>query len=342
MFCMIGQPHHPMFSHRYHHRRHGPCMGHIIPKIIFMGAVASIAMNLAWYVVSLLLSSSVPLALLLLGFLAYNWSATYRDCRNFAPCGKSRFKHNNNCGHGRPMRCHPRAFSSRRFGCNRNDTNRQQTSEEEVKDATILEQDKLCSKIMSKIFSKVSDSVVHPLHHADEYEEDYKEIRIFLDVPGIGKDHMKITVDDDENILNISGKRSDRSGEEPTFTRRFALHKLHMDSSKLTAELKNGVLSLSIPKKERPEPREIRIGQSPVHADNSSTNNINYAAAAEEKEEKKDVVTIVETVVEEEDNDEKEDHEALEAENLERHASNSNEKVEEEEETTWNEVIMPM
>lgn len=88
-----------------------------------------------------------------------------------------------------------------------------------------------------------------------------------VDLPGIEKSDVSITVDD--NRLSIRGERQKETKMEDknavrmersfgTFYRSLRLPKTVMEDE-IKASFKNGVLSLDIPKTEKSKPREIEI-----------------------------------------------------------------------------------
>jgi HSP20 family protein len=89
-------------------------------------------------------------------------------------------------------------------------------------------------------------------------EETSKEFKIDLSVPGMGKADFKIDVED--GVLNISSeKEEDKTDNDKNFKRRefsyssfsrsFSLPD-NVDESAINAKYNNGVLQLTIPKKE--------------------------------------------------------------------------------------------
>ncbi len=104
--------------------------------------------------------------------------------------------------------------------------------------------------------------------------EDDDALRIVADVPGMSADDIAITLH--EGVLVIEGKihdeqtRHDGEGEdtEPrylfrerqslSFKRSFKLGR-DLDGDNVTATVDNGVLTVLLPKVERPEPRQIAI-----------------------------------------------------------------------------------
>lgn len=90
---------------------------------------------------------------------------------------------------------------------------------------------------------------------------------IQAEVPGIKKEELKITVKD--GMLEIAGEHKQEKEEKDEkhhfIERRYGKfsRKLQVpddaDASKITADLKDGVLTLRIPKSEKSKPVEIKI-----------------------------------------------------------------------------------
>ncbi len=101
---------------------------------------------------------------------------------------------------------------------------------------------------------------------ADVHETD-DSFLVQLDVPGIDKNDVKVKFED--NTLIVSGERKYESKEEEknyrqieriygTFTRTLRLPK-DVDAQKISANYKNGVLEITLPKAEEVKPKEIEI-----------------------------------------------------------------------------------
>lgn len=96
--------------------------------------------------------------------------------------------------------------------------------------------------------------------------EDSTGITLRADLPGVPKDKLKLQVE--AGTLTIEGEVSIPMPESmeatyaevgvPRFRRVFTLSK-ELDSAKVSAEFKHGVLSLRIPKAEHAQPRRIDI-----------------------------------------------------------------------------------
>ena len=96
-----------------------------------------------------------------------------------------------------------------------------------------------------------------------------KDAFIFkADLPGVKEDDVDISVTG--NQLTVSGKREEEKREEGeryfayerssgSFSRSFTLPE-GVDSEHVSAELKNGVLTLMLPKRPEVQPKRIRLG----------------------------------------------------------------------------------
>jgi HSP20 family protein len=100
---------------------------------------------------------------------------------------------------------------------------------------------------------------------ADIYETD-DALNVVLEVPGVEKNSVDIRVED--GVLKIDGRLdfSKYQGLQPLYTeynvghysRSFRLLS-RIDQNKIAAELKDGVLSLVLPKVEEAKPRTIQV-----------------------------------------------------------------------------------
>ena len=97
------------------------------------------------------------------------------------------------------------------------------------------------------------------------YEFD-ESLKLWADLPGVKEKDVAVTLK--EGLLTIVGQVATDmyTGLRPMYTeynvgnyrREFALNE-DIDESKITATLRNGVLELELPKKERAKPRQIEI-----------------------------------------------------------------------------------
>lgn len=103
------------------------------------------------------------------------------------------------------------------------------------------------------------------LPNADIYETP-SDLQVVLEMPGIEKNNVDIRIED--GVLQVQGRLdlAKYSGLQPLYTeynvghyaRSFQLSS-KIDQSKIAAEMKDGVLSLTLPKVEEAKPRTIQI-----------------------------------------------------------------------------------
>lgn len=112
-----------------------------------------------------------------------------------------------------------------------------------------------------------SSSAVSEWTPAVDIQEDDKRFLIEADIPGV--DPKDIEVHMENGMLTISGERESENKEEKegykriermrgSFYRRFSLPD-SADAEKISAKSHNGVLQITIPKKETEQPRRISI-----------------------------------------------------------------------------------
>ncbi len=102
--------------------------------------------------------------------------------------------------------------------------------------------------------------------------EDEKTLRLFAELPGIPKEQVKITVNEDK-VLMVKGEkkrckeetdeckeksyiRAERSFGE--FSRSFQLPE-NIDTASISAKHDNGVLNITLSKKEPVKPKEVEV-----------------------------------------------------------------------------------
>lgn len=100
---------------------------------------------------------------------------------------------------------------------------------------------------------------------ADIYEAE-NELSVVLEMPGVEKKNIEINVKD--SVLSVEGRidLSKYQGLQPLYTeynighyaRSFRLSS-KIDQNKIAAEMKDGVLSLTLPKIEEAKPRTIQV-----------------------------------------------------------------------------------
>jgi HSP20 family protein len=105
------------------------------------------------------------------------------------------------------------------------------------------------------------------LEPAVDVAESDGEVVVKMEVPGVEKDQLHLTVSDDH--LTVRGETRKESEEKRknyyrqeirygAFQRSVPLP-VEVDASQARAELKNGVLKISLPKSKQPKAKEIKV-----------------------------------------------------------------------------------
>lgn len=129
------------------------------------------------------------------------------------------------------------------------------------------------NQLVRSPFSNLSSSGEQPLAFGnfvppvDVYEDEHN-ITVQAEVPGVNENDLDIRLEN--NVLTISGERKmeDEQREENfhriersygRFVRSFALPTT-VDAENVNAQFENGILRITIPKKEEARPKQIKIG----------------------------------------------------------------------------------
>ena len=110
---------------------------------------------------------------------------------------------------------------------------------------------------------------------AVDVAEENDKIVVKVEVPGVDEKDLKVHFED--GILTVTGERQFERKDDRnyhrieraygTFTRTFSLPR-SVDANQITANYKNGILDIEIPKKEEAKPKQIAInvGQKQIDA----------------------------------------------------------------------------
>lgn len=97
----------------------------------------------------------------------------------------------------------------------------------------------------------------------DIYENEH-ELLLLADVPGVDKGNLRINLDKEQ--LTLEGRVEERQAGEPlgwefqaVDYRRSFIVPAGIDGGKISADLRDGVLSLHLPKSEGLKPRQITV-----------------------------------------------------------------------------------
>lgn len=101
----------------------------------------------------------------------------------------------------------------------------------------------------------------------DIFENDQHEIVIKAEIPGLKKDDIDVSVENSTLTLRGKRERETEVKEEQyhrveraygMFSRSFSLPQT-VDASRVHAEYKDGVLTLTLPKREEAKPRQVQV-----------------------------------------------------------------------------------
>ena len=145
------------------------------------------------------------------------------------------------------------------------------------RDSFLTPFDKMFDQIVATQFPDITKTVgVNPMQGSaypkvNVYEYDDK-IGIVAEIPGLNKKQLDVSVE--EGILTISGDKHSsfdakdakvirRELKQSSFKRQFELGEL-LDGENISANFKDGILSVSVPKvePEKPKKHTVKIGQS--------------------------------------------------------------------------------
>ena len=92
-----------------------------------------------------------------------------------------------------------------------------------------------------------------------------KELTLYAELPGVKPDDVSLRYENGELVLHAKVTRRQPTGpmllheyEQGDFYRAFTIHE-SIDSTKIAAECKNGVLTVHLPKVEAVQPRQITV-----------------------------------------------------------------------------------
>ena len=130
--------------------------------------------------------------------------------------------------------------------------------------------DKIFDQLMAQQFPTFQDEVgvsfnkgAYPKVNVYEFDD---KIGIVAEIPGLDKKNVSVEVEEDVLIISgdkhgfdsDGGKCITRELKQSAFTRSFNLGE-YLDGSKVSAKFKDGMLSISIPKKEPEQPKKHSV-----------------------------------------------------------------------------------
>lgn len=117
-----------------------------------------------------------------------------------------------------------------------------------------------------KVSGPSADQQQRTVQPAIDVFEDAGGITLLADMPGVPRDHLEIKVEGDTLLIEGGVQRFTPEGLEavyaevqvPRYRRSFTLSR-ELDTARIEANLKDGVLSLHIPKQAHAQPRRIAV-----------------------------------------------------------------------------------
>ena len=121
---------------------------------------------------------------------------------------------------------------------------------------------------MNNAVQKNSDrgtAAQHVVPPVDVFEND-ASITLLADLPGVAREQLHVRIDGDTLVLEASATASGPEQMElvygearnPSYRRQFTLSR-ELDAARIEAQLRDGVLRLTIPKAEESRPRKIQV-----------------------------------------------------------------------------------
>jgi len=112
-----------------------------------------------------------------------------------------------------------------------------------------------------------SGAITSAWHPAVDIFEDKDAVKIVVELPGVKPEDVKLSLEN--NLLTIRGEKKQEAEERNervhryersygSFERAFVLPST-VDGEKISAEYRDGVLTVTVPKAERARPREIPV-----------------------------------------------------------------------------------
>lgn len=107
---------------------------------------------------------------------------------------------------------------------------------------------------------------VTPLVPPVDIVEDREGITLRADLPGVDREHLSIDVDGETLTIEATVSLGESAGIQPVYTevriaqyrRSFVLGR-DLDANRIEASIREGVLTLRVPKSEQAKPRRIEV-----------------------------------------------------------------------------------
>lgn len=121
--------------------------------------------------------------------------------------------------------------------------------------------------LVRDLFGREEGGALEPPVEVAEGETD---VTVKMLVPGVDKEHLQVTIGDD--VLTVRGEmRKEHEEKKKNFFRqeirygafqRAVRLPTEVDASKVTAELRNGTLNVTLPKSKQPKAQQVKVAVS--------------------------------------------------------------------------------
>ena len=94
------------------------------------------------------------------------------------------------------------------------------------------------------------------------FNENKESSNIEIDLPGVKKENLKVTYNDDTDVAFVEAKRTIHTktgSKEETYNRSFRIDGHDFNTEELKAEITDGVLRINVPRAERKEQKVIDV-----------------------------------------------------------------------------------
>ena len=119
---------------------------------------------------------------------------------------------------------------------------------------------------MFDLFNTLEQSFTAPFESFSNdnirFNENKESSNIEIDLPGVKKDDLKVTFNEENNQVYVEAKRTvtaKTGSKEETYNRSFNVNKHDFEVEQLKAEIIDGVLRINVPRVERAEPKVIDV-----------------------------------------------------------------------------------
>lgn len=119
---------------------------------------------------------------------------------------------------------------------------------------------------MFDLFNTLEQSFTGPFESFSNdnirFNENKEGSTVEIDLPGVKKENLKVTYNDDTDVAFVEAKRTitTKTGtKEETYNRSFKINGHDFDVEKLKAEITDGVLRVNVPRLERKEQKVINV-----------------------------------------------------------------------------------